>query len=117
MNHNDTTAAGFAAFNQGNHVTIEIPDGQTTYSFRTTEGKRLTVCFLPYRDGEAPQCADIAYNGTEAAPTKDANGHQAFELLAFGKLKSGSRGDQFDTRKQPHPANIACVLMEDIKER
>jgi len=118
MNHNDATAAGYASFNQGNHVAIDVPDGQTTYSFRTTDGKRLTVCFLPTKaQNEAPGCVDVAYHGTEAAPTKDDRNHQAFEVLLFGKRDSGSLGDQFDSRRHPHPTNIVAILMEELKER
>lgn len=113
MNHNDATAAGFAAFNQGNHVTVEVPDGQTTYSFRTSDGKRLTVCFLPTKSVDAaPGCVDVAYFGTEDDPTKDWRGHQAFEMLIFSNYKT-----PYDSRQTSHPANIATILLEDLKER
>lgn len=112
-NHNDATAKGYAAFNQGNHVTIDVPDGQTTYSFRTSDGKRMTVCFLPTKSVDGvPGCVDIAYHGTEADPTKDWRGHPAFEMLVFSNTKT-----PYDSRKESHPANIAVILLEDLKER
>ncbi len=117
MNHNDATAKGYAAFNQGNHVCIDVPDGQTTYSFRTSDGRRLTVCFLLARDGNPPEICDIAYHGKEGdTANRDNRNHQAFETITFGE-RPHSPGIQFDTRTQSHPASIVCVLMEPVKAR
>ena len=53
---------GFAQFNRCTHHCIEIPDGMTTLSCRTSDGRKVTFCFLPYKDGEPPQCVDIEHH-------------------------------------------------------
>ena len=54
-------AAGFAEFNGGNHLCLDVPDDNFTVSCRTSEG-RITFAFLPYKKGGAPQAVDIQYH-------------------------------------------------------
>jgi hypothetical protein len=54
----DAKSAGYAVFTAtrrcGRH-----PDGAFTISAKTSEGKRITFAFQPYRNGGPPQCVDV----------------------------------------------------------
>jgi len=50
---------GFATFNDVPHTCIDLQDGNQTITFKTSEGKLMTIAFLEYENGKAPQCVDI----------------------------------------------------------
>lgn len=52
-------AAGYASFNAVPHLAIEVPDGNSTLTVRTSEGKLVTFAFLSYTTGGPPQCVDL----------------------------------------------------------
>lgn len=103
----EAKADGYATFNPCPTVAIEVPDGQTTFSFRTSEGKRLTVCFLPYMSGGAPQCVDIAYHDSGVnVMTKSKEPMPGMHVI----LWTGER--EHDTR-QHKPVAFQTILMDD----
>lgn len=55
----EAKAKGFATFNDAPHHCIDVADGVSTISLRTSEGKLITVSLLPYNTGGPPQCADV----------------------------------------------------------
>lgn len=114
----EATQKGYAGFNDCETVCIDVPDGQTTFSFKTSDGRCLTACFLPSRPGQSPAFVDIAYHGNLGfqRDNHDERGSCAFEAIAFGKRKR-SPGIQWDTREQDFPSSIVCVLMEPQKAR
>lgn len=58
-------AAGFAPFNNGPHMCVEVPDGVFTITARTSSGKKVTIAFMPYRDGGDAGCIDIYQHDVE----------------------------------------------------
>lgn len=74
----------FAEFNSVDHVCIEVPDKATTYSFKTSTGQRLTVCFMSDKHSAQvaapPNMVDICHhdrgtsrlNNRTVVPTFDA---------------------------------------------
>lgn len=104
---NRMTRQGYAEFNRCNHVAIDVPDGQTTYSFRTSEGKRLTFCFLPYIKEGPPQCVDVAYHDSGVdVMTKSGEPMPAMHAILW------TGGREHDTR-QSAPVAFATLLIED----
>jgi len=105
----DAKAKGFAEFNRCPHLCVDAPDGTFTISVKTSEGKRVTFSFLPYKTDGAPQCVDICFhdNGT----TNERNGHTVptFDIIAFANGR-----DVVDSRKlgPDMKPGIVCVLMD-----
>jgi hypothetical protein len=64
----DPPPSSFARFNKCPHLCVEVPDGLSTISVRTSNGHMLTFAFCPYEDGNPPRCVDIVShaNGTTA---------------------------------------------------
>jgi hypothetical protein len=57
--------AGFARFNNGNHLCVDLPPGPATISVRTADGKRVTFAFCPYSEDGIQKCVDIQQHDTE----------------------------------------------------
>jgi hypothetical protein len=100
-------AAGYAHFNRVPHLCVDVPDGGFTITAKTSEGKRVTFSFMPYKIGGPPQTVDVVYHdaGTiwpgATAPT--------FEVAVLGKgptlYASRAAGAQRPT--------LVAVLLED----
>jgi len=61
----DAEELGFARFNRGPHLCVDIPDGTTTISCRTSDGQLITFSFLGGDDlhGKcAPTAVDILHH-------------------------------------------------------
>jgi hypothetical protein len=116
----DTTklvADGYAEFNNMPHLAVDVPDGDgMTITARTSEGKRITFSFLPYRKGGAPQCVDICYHDNGTARIKEGVGNPTFDVILMGETEARAVPTQYDTRKQPFKPGIVCVLMETKEE-
>ena len=73
---------GFGRFNDGAHICVEVPDGHTTISVRTSEGRRITFAFVPYSPDGAPQCVDILdHDGEQVLVDGEERPHQ--QIIAF----------------------------------
>jgi len=57
-------AAGYARFNDGPHLAVDVPDGNITITARLTNGKRVTFAFIPYRKDEPAGCVNISCDDT-----------------------------------------------------
>lgn len=62
MTSEDAESIGFASFNRVPTLPIDIPDGGCTVSAKTSEGRRVTFYFGPYRTGRPPRFIDIQYH-------------------------------------------------------
>ena len=55
----EAKALGYAVYNGGNHVCIDLDNAPATISVRTPDGKLVTFAFTCRPDGEGHQCVDI----------------------------------------------------------
>lgn len=61
--HDQVEDAGFAKFNGGDHLCVDIPDGHYTITVKNSEGRKVTFAFCPYEEGGVPRCIDIQDHG------------------------------------------------------
>lgn len=100
-------AAGYARFNGGAHLAVDVPDGNFTITARMTNGKRVTFAFVPYRKDEPAGCVDISYDDAPVAPLM--NGRTACHVMHAIGFTVGP--DTFDTRKIAAPTTLITVLI------
>lgn len=55
---------GYAKFNGGPHLCLDVPDGHYTISVRTSEGHLITFAFVPYKENGPAQCVDVQHHNT-----------------------------------------------------
>jgi hypothetical protein len=113
-------ADGYAGFNGNPHLAVDVPDGGFTITAKTSEGKRITFAFQPYRSGGAAGCVDIAYHDNGTVDRFNDTDLPTFDVLMFGRTKAKEPGKhepnnrfQLDTREQPFKPGIVCVLMDN----
>lgn len=115
-------AKGFATFNEGPHLLVNLPDGNFTLTTRDSLGRRVTISFANYGEG-APQFADIVYH--DAGGETINNG--STDLPTFDIMGLNPKGTPFDTRRpfpeghpragqQPARPTVAVLLMETKKK-
>jgi hypothetical protein len=104
----EAKAEGFADFNDNPHLCVELPDGQTTISVRTSEGKRLTIAFLPYIHGKAAQCADVCFHDSGMTAHHNGTDMPVQDMVLFGRGKEVFRTTRLDAQDKPL---FATVLM------
>lgn len=68
-----TAQSDFAKFNGGEHLMVVVPDGHSTITVRTSEGKQITFAFYPRGENLPPQGIDIQHH-TGPAITEDEVG-------------------------------------------
>lgn len=82
---------GFAQFNGCPHLVVDVPNNWFTISARTSEGRKITFAFVPYKDDGAAQCVDVQRHDS---PLKIKWGDDALDtqsVIGFGP--SGHVGD------------------------
>lgn len=75
---------GFATWNPGPHLCVEIPDGCSTITCRTSQGRKVTFSFVHYKEGGPPQCVDL-HEATGPAIRFDDKDSHIQRIVAFGK--------------------------------
>lgn len=119
-NIGEAASMGYATFNPGTHVCIDVPDGDTTFSFRTSTGKLVTVDFVPYEEGGVPQCIDIKEHHRDpdrfVKGDMSANDHYTQDVVVFGKGPTCYRNVSYDVREndeRPKPTLITLLIDQD----
>lgn len=113
LKNTQVEAAGFAEFNGFDHLCVKVPDGGFTVSCLTSEGKRVTFSFLPYKQDGAPQCIDIQYHDS-GMTQENVNGKESPVFNVIGFAPTGR--DAFDTRNEgAAKPSIVCLLMDNEK--
>jgi len=107
----NAVAAGYAEFNVCPHLAVDIPNEVFTITAKTSEGRRITFSFLPYKNGGAPRCVDIQYHDGGTSHFKNGADIPDFDAILIGATK-GKDIIQHDTRKEPFRTSIVCVLMD-----
>ena len=100
---------GFAVFNGGRHLCVDVPDGSFTLSCRTSEGRRITFAFLPYEENGPPQAVDIQYHDSPVLIEHDDTVLPAQSFIGFGP----KRGDVRYSRHSTKPCTLLCVILSD----
>ena len=73
--------AGFAVFNGGRHVCLELANEPTTISVKTPDGKLVTFAFTRRPEGDGHQCVDIVQHGK----ARNANGNPLQQASFLGQ--------------------------------
>jgi hypothetical protein len=105
----DAMKQGFAMFNGGKHLCVDVPDDSFTVSCRTSEGRRITFAFLPYRKDGPPQAVDIQYHDSPVLIEHSDTVLPAQSFIGFGP----NRGDVRYSRHATRPCTLLSVIMSD----
>ena len=97
----------FATCNQpAPHLFVEVPDGTSTISCLTSDGKKVCIAFLPYEPKGPPKCVDIMRrdDGRGAHPERP-------EILMHDVKVFSAGGTLYHNRKGE--ATITSVLLDE----
>ena len=75
-------AMGFPDFNPGPHLCVHVPDEMFTVSAKTSTGKAMTFCFVPYTTGGAAGCVDVKRHDGETI-TWNREAAAVFDTIVF----------------------------------
>ena len=75
--------AGYAKFNGGQHLCVDVPDGFSTISCKLSNGQRVTFSFVPYVDDGVPDCVDIHTPDAPTTKTRDGRVMPQCRVIAF----------------------------------
>lgn len=102
-------AAGFAVFNGNSHLCIDVPDDWFTVSCRTSEGRRITFAFIPYKAGGPAQCVDIQYHDSPVLVDHNDEAMPAQSFIGFGPKREDVRYSRHATK----PCTLLTVILAD----
>ena len=86
MTSSDAASIGFAIFNHVPTLPIDIPDGRFTITARTSEGRRATFYFGPYRMGGPPRFIDIQFHDSNmTVPDAGGSPTPVFDMLTIAE--------------------------------
>jgi hypothetical protein len=103
---------GFARFNNGDHLCVDVPDGHSTISARLSDGRQVTFAFCPYEDGGVPKCVDIRDTGRPLNDTMKTNQDQyQQDVIGF----AGAR-NAFVSVDEKKPCTLISLLFKGEKE-
>jgi len=108
-------AAGFAKFNNGPHLCVEVPDDNFTITCVNSEGKKVTFAFMPnanqYSHVPGHQCVDICH-------VHDGDKNEG-DLPIQNVLVFGQGGTAFTTKRhmegKPHDMDIPTLVSLSLK--
>lgn len=100
----DAKDEGFAKFNGGRHLCVEVPDGHFTIAAKTSEGKVITFAFAPYEKGGSAQCVDVMHHH-DGEEYEDA---KVQRIIAFS-----SGGTAFRSGENDKPVTLTTHLLKD----
>jgi hypothetical protein len=103
---------GFAVFNRGTHLCVDVPDGHYTVSCRLSNGKRVTFAFIPYTESGPADCIDIHHK--TGAPI---SGDERIEdntprqnVICFSGGRDAFRSDSAGSL----PVTLTCLLLSPV---
>jgi len=74
---------GFAVFNGVQpHICVDLPDHNITATFKTPDGRLLTIAFMHY--GENKMCADISFHSSGKKIKSGGSSVPAFNVSVRG---------------------------------
>lgn len=100
--------AGFATFNDGDHLCVEIPDKSFTITAKTSEGKKITFAFGQYEENGPPKCVDIQHHTSGAFKE---NGERQIPIQEGICFTTGQ--DTFIFKKDdPKPTTLVVIFLQ-----
>ena len=100
---------GFAVFNPGTHLCVDVPNGHYTVSCRLSNGKRVTFAFVPYTENGPADCIDIHHK-----TGRPITGHDRINDGAIGQnvicFSGGTDAFRSDAKDAP-PVTLTCLLL------
>lgn len=76
----EAKATGFATFNNGEHLCVDLDEGWKTISVKTPSGQKITFAFIPKAGRPGHQCVDVCHHGSR----KNESGHPLQDVVVFG---------------------------------
>lgn len=115
MTRADAVSLGFAGFNDVPHKAIDVPDGAFTITARTSQGRRVSFCFMG-KSYEGPACfVDIQFHDRGTTIPVPSGGvsptFNAFAVTGGGRHVIDSR--VLDEAEKP---SILVLLMDEAGE-
>ena len=109
--HDEAEAEGFARFNQGPHLTVDLPKGGSTITVRTPAGERVTFGFVSYGPGTA---------GGSLLPVQNVRvfglGDTKYSSDEVHEEALATDNDKFyELPDSERPPTLTCVLFEQEK--
>lgn len=112
MTRADAVSLGFAGFNDVPHKPIDIPDGAFTLTAKTSEGRRVTFCFMGKTYDGPARFVDIQFHDRGSTIPVPSGGvsptFNAFAVTGGGRHVTDSRG--LDEGQKP---SILVLLMDE----
>lgn len=105
---------GFAKFNRGQHLAVDVPDGNFTVTCRTSEGRKLTVAFCPYKDGGPAQCVDIQHHTSELTVPNGEIRLPVQQVICFGIGRDKYRSQAVADKEKA--TTLTTILLTPIAE-
>lgn len=103
---------GYATFNRGPHICIDVPDGQQTISVRTSNGKLVTFDFIPYKEGGPANCIDIVQHDTGTVTSNGGrNDIPVQRVLCLGA------GPTWFRSEAGKPVTVVAILLDPFEEK
>lgn len=97
---------GFAVFNRGTHLCVDVPNGHYTVSCRLSNGKRVTFSFVPYEDGAPAACVDIHHRSGDVW----GQDWERQNVICFSGGRDAFRADS----KDANPVSLTTLLLHPI---
>jgi hypothetical protein len=100
---------GFAVFNRGTHLCVDVPNGNYTVSCRLSNGKLVTFAFVPYQKDGPADCIDIHHKTGKPITGYDRidDGSIRQNVICFSGGTDAFRSDAKDAR----PVTLTCLLL------
>ena len=83
----------YATFNNGPHLCVNVPDGSFTITAKTSEGKRITFAFAPYKKDGPAGCVDVVFHDAGRTVNNYEKDIPVFGSINFGMGKTLNRED------------------------
>ena len=99
---------GFAKFNGGPHLCVEVPNGHFTISAKLSDGRQITFAFSPYEENGVAKCVDVHDKGGKKIEHQGQTREEQ-QVICF----SGGGPDPFRTKEDSDkPVTLTTILLK-----
>lgn len=104
-------AAGYAVFNNGPHVCVDVPDGHSTITCRTSAGELVTFAFVPYAANSPPACVDVHHKTAQRTYAQAGDELPAMNVICFSGGRDAYRSVEFPGHPPAVPTTLVGILL------